>query len=331
MTMSRRLKVLLAHISPQELPSFVRTDLHILESEFQVTPFRYRRRRDVPGLVAKVATHDVVVSWFAWDQAYWGNRAARRFHRGSVTIAGGFDVVRLPEIDYGNLLSPSNAQRTREALDRSDIILAVSESIAKDAATASGREDIRVVYHGFDESAYPFGPDKKQVALTVGEVTVSNLKRKGIATFVKAAAHLPDLPFLVVGGTHGAALHALGRIPPNVRFLGKLPDKELVKLMMESRVYVQASAHEGFGCSLAEAMLCGCVPVITNRGAIPEVVGDTGVYVEYGDPEETSRGIRDAMAKSDSVGRAARERITRLFPLEKRRDALIGAVHEVAP
>ena len=37
--------------------------------------------------------------------------------------------------------------------------------------------------------------------------------------------------------------------------------------------------------SLAEAMLAGAVPVVTAAGALPEVVGDTGVVIS-----EASRG-----------------------------------------
>jgi len=29
--------------------------------------------------------------------------------------------------------------------------------------------------------------------------------------------------------------------------------------------------------ALAEAMCCECVPVVTKKGALPEVVGDTGL------------------------------------------------------
>ena len=93
-------------------------------------------------------------------------------------------------------------------------------------------------------------------------------------------------------------------------------------------MYVQVSAHEGFGCALAEAMLCGCVPVVTDRGAIPEVVGETGFYVKYDSPRETAARILEGTGSSELASRVARDRISRLFPLEKRREALVNAVHE---
>ena len=101
----------------------------------------------------------------------------------------------------------------------------------------------------------------------------------------------------------------------------------MLKYYQRAKVYVQVSAHEGFGCSLAEAMLCECVPVVTNKGAIPEVVGDTGFYVPYGDLKATAEAIKEAL-KSDR-GKEARERIKRMFPVEKREEKLVSLICKI--
>jgi hypothetical protein len=65
---------------------------------------------------------------------------------------------------------------------------------------------------------------------------------------------------------------------PNVEFLGFVSDEELFSLYARASVYVQASMHEGFGLSVAEAMSAGCIPVVTRAGSLPEVVGDVGGF-----------------------------------------------------
>jgi len=323
------LRVLLVHISPRELPSFVRQDLELLRENFAVTPFFFRGRADIPRLFKEVARHDLAICWFTWDNAYYASWAAALFRRPMITIPAGFDVVALPEINYGNLLRKNSLRRTRSALDRADLVLAASDSLRRDASRLTGREDIRLVYLGFDSNYFPFGTEDRRGVLTVGDVTISNLDRKGMRTFVRAAAHAKDEPFWVAGRVYPEALEAVGYIPDNVKFLGWLPQSELLSLMQRASVYVQVSAHEGFGCSLAEAMLCGCIPVVTNRGAIPEVVGDEGVYVEYGQPVETAEGIKRGLQSPVSLRARVRERIVSRFPIRRRKEALAGAVREL--
>ena len=54
--------------------------------------------------------------------------------------------------------------------------------------------------------------------------------------------------------------------PPNVTLTGWVEEDELDALYRRAAVYVQASRHEGFGLSVAEAMLAGDIPVVTARG-----------------------------------------------------------------
>jgi glycosyltransferase involved in cell wall biosynthesis len=93
-------------------------------------------------------------------------------------------------------------------------------------------------------------------------------------------------------------------------------------------VYVQASRHEGFGLAVAEAMLAGCVPVVMNVTAMPEVVGDAGVLIESQRPEDVAAGIRRALELGPDANPAARERILTAFPMERRREGILRVVDE---
>ena len=87
----------------------------------------------------------------------------------------------------------------------------------------------------------------------------------------------------------------------------------------KASIYVQASRHEAFGLSMAEAMLCGCIPVVSTYGAIPEVAGDQGVYFKSLDEAALSNAIQEAIQSSQNRNRSRiRARIEENFPLNKR-------------
>ena len=104
-------------------------------------------------------------------------------------------------------------------------------------------------------------------------------------------------------------------------------DQALLKSYQKAKVYCQLSYYESFGVALAEAMACECVPVIADRGALPEVIGDVGFYVPYGDPEATAEAIGKAL--KSGKGAEARERIKTMFSLERRRDEFICEIEEL--
>ncbi len=152
---------------------------------------------------------------------------------------------------------------------------------------------------------------------------------KGHQPFVEAARHLPDVRFVFVGKWHDDAIdHLRALAPENVEFTGWLSDEELQDMYRRAPVYVQASRHEGFGLAVAEAMLAGCVPVVTDVTAMPEVVDGAGVLIPSQEPETVARGVRRALALGPEAGRAARERILAEFPIESRRTHIQQVVRE---
>jgi glycosyltransferase involved in cell wall biosynthesis len=116
--------------------------------------------------------------------------------------------------------------------------------------------------------------------------------------------------------------------PPNVELTGWLSDGDLHAAHRSAAVYVQASRHEGFGLAVAEAMLAGCVPVVMDVTAMPEVVGDAGVLIQSQEPAEVADGVRRALAMGPEAAGRARERILTAFPLERRREGILRVVEE---
>ncbi len=77
-----------------------------------------------------------------------------------------------------------------------------------------------------------------------------------------------------------AARAALPGAPGRLAFMGQPSDRDLAALMAGADVYCLPSLYEGFGITVLEAMACGVPVVVSDRGSLPEVVGDAGVIVE---------------------------------------------------
>ena len=311
--------------------SFVHTDMALLRERYPVTDMYLPSRRMNPfAVAAAVARHDLVVGWFASWHTVLPVLFARLFGKPSLLVVGGYDLANMPEIGYGHQRGGLKKWASRLAMRMATRLVTNARYSQLEAERNAGipRERLHVVYHGV---ADPFGElpaaPRARIALTVGNIDQGNLWRKGHEPFVRAAALLPDVDFVLVGAWKDRAIEYLRAIaPPNVCFAGRVDDATLLEYYRRAAVYVQASAHEGFGLSMAEAMLAGCVPVVTRAGAIPEVVADTGIYAETSTPEALAAAIRQGLAAGDAARSQARSHILETFPLARRGALLAGLI-----
>jgi len=270
------------------------------------------------------------LGWFASWHTFPAAVVFGLMRRPFLLIIGGYDLAKMPEIDYGHQRGGLKKWLSRATMWLATRLMTNSEYSKGEAFENAGLDRCRiaVVYHGVRD-LFEFLPEKngKSLVVTVGNVDRANLYRKGHEPFVRAAAILPEVEFRLIGNWRDDAIDFLRSIAtPNVVFTGRVSDDELKETLADADVYVQASAHEGFGMSLAEAMLAGCVPVVSKMGAIPEVVGSTGVYVDDLSPRSLAEGIKSGLTCSGELGPRARARIVEKFPLEIRREGLLREV-----
>lgn len=306
---------------------FVKADLAIIKERHDVRALDCSAGPGFLTIGRALARADLSYSWFALGYAARAVLAGKILRRPSIVVAGGWDIVSMQEIGYGAVRSARGRARARLTLRSADRVLAFSKWSANGIRDLAGRE-AEVVFLGVDVERFRSAAEKENLVVTVGNVSRENLERKGLRTFVRAASHLPDVRFVLVGRHVDEAVEELRRgASPNVEFPGYVSDEQLTDILGRSRVYVQVSYNEGFGLSLAEAMAAGCVPVATRVGAIPEVAGNVGFYVPFGDPKATALAVSDALA-SGREG-TARTRIAENFPLDRRQRALLRILEEV--
>jgi glycosyltransferase involved in cell wall biosynthesis len=314
--------------------SFVAIDREILASRYEVEDWYQPGRLANPfELLPAVLRADLVFGWFASWHTFLPITLAWLLRKPSVQVIGGFDTANMPDIGYGYQQGGLRRWGSRWIMRRASRLITNSNYSRREieANTPIPPERVTVVHHGVPD---PFGPldesrPREAIALTVGHLVRTTLMQKGHQPFVEAARHLPEVRFVFVGKWHDDAIeHLRGIAPANVEFTGWLSDEELHETYRRASVYVQASRHEGFGLAVAEAMLAGCVPVVTDVTAMPEVVGDAGVLLESQDPQAVADGVREALGRGVEAHRRARERILDTFPLEARAEGILGVVGE---
>ena len=318
--------------------SFVAIDRDILAERFEIEDlYQPGRLPNVPRVIGAVRRADVVFGWFASWHTFLPVTLAWLLRKPSVMVIGGFDTANMPDISYGHQRGGLRRQASRWIFRRATRLITNSTySLSEiERNTPIPPERVTVVHHGVPD---PFGEApaaKERAALTVGAIDRTTLVQKGQLPFVQAARELPDVRFVFAGKWLDDAVEELrAAASPNVELTGWLSDDDLHAAYRSAAVYVQASRHEGFGLAVAEAMLAGCVPVVMNVTAMPEVVGDAGVLIESQEPAAVAEGVRKALAMGPGAAARARERILTAFPMESRREGILrvvdGAISERA-
>ena len=99
----------------------------------------------------------------------------------------------------------------------------------------------------------------------------------------------PELPAL------RRQVDALG-ISSQVHFAGRRTGADLVAALNEHQVLVVPSVwQEPFGVVALEAMACGCVPLVSRSGGLPDAAGAAGVVFELGDRQALAQALEELL------------------------------------
>jgi glycosyltransferase involved in cell wall biosynthesis len=329
-------------VAPNAGSSFVEADVAGLDSRgFRVERVAYRDYGGKPAFLREIARRlrrgrpPLVLLWFL-SPAYALETIAlaRAFGARVGLIVGGLEVDYVPELRLGGLRWPHNRLRQKAGVRAVDLVLPHSRFVAGRIAALARPRRLELVELGIDVGRFtPDGRAKEPLVLTVCfEVTRETAVLKGLPTLLDTAVRLPEAAFVVVGRSGGddqlARLESTA--PANVTFTGAVSDEELIGLYRRAKVYAQLSAHEAFGVAVVESMACECIPVLSDRGSLPEVAGGEAHYVSFGSAGQAADAIQAALAEPDGGGSTRRLRVVERYDVQRRFDELSATLEPYA-
>lgn len=277
---------------PKRIRSFAKHQQHVLELDtsgvqhelIEVDPRRkHHWEQDVGQVHAahlqrlQAEFRPTIVLTFGGDQADQKRRAALR-------SAGAHVVFALHNLHYlphrptacDTFLAPSHFLAQRYARAWGEEIAVLPPAMAAETVLATSHEPVFITW---------FNPEPA----------------KGLWLMARIAERLgnerPDIPLLVVEGRGRATnLVAAGRAAgvdlcryPNIMF--NPPVTRVAELWAACRVLLMPSVvEEAAGRVAMEAMLNGAVPIVSDRGGLPELIGDAGIIVPL--PANYTRNCR---------------------------------------
>lgn len=147
-------------------------------------------------------------------------------------------------------------------------------------------------------------PQEKPYFLFVGRLEPI----KGLQTLIDLWQHLSDFDLLVAGtGNQERELRAQARSSPSIKFLGKLPQRDLGTFYYHALACIVPSmTYETFGMIVIEAFARKTPAIVRDLGALPEIIHESGGGFVYRTQEElleairriaTSRTLRDELGE----------------------------------
>ena len=274
----------------------------------------------VSGAVQVDARIPVRTLNFAWHRFEWPPvdliagpvDVAHSFHPLMMPARGAARVITIYDLDFLDHPERTRAEIRRDygrlaAIHsaRADLVVVISHYTAGSVEARLGvaRDRLVVCRPGAPATWVPRDPPNVTGPLLfVGTIE----PRKNLPVLFSAFERLvqvrPGTPPLILAGKtveqSKAILDIIGTRPTlaaNVRYLGYVSDEERIRLYREASMLILPSLEEGFGMTALEAMHMGLPVVASNRGALPEVLGNAGTLVDPSNPEALAAAIAELL------------------------------------
>ncbi len=197
------------------------------------------------------------------------------------------------------VIRPFNRHRSDHCLDHADVRVANSGFVRDEYARHAGASSTVVTP--------PIDPEQYRVEDHGDSILhVNPARKKGIRTTMAVARQMPDQEFLVCGApARDDIRRELERID-NVTLLGYIDD--IRDAYRRSKLVLMPSQWpEPFGRVPIEAGISGIPTICSDRGGLPEAVGDDRLVVREDRPEAYVRTLRSVLDDYGSYADAAEQ------------------------
>ena len=225
---------------------------------------------------------------------------------------------------------PLNLPRHRQAADRADLVVTVSDFLAGSAAPPLGIDPAEIVtihnavdtvaFHprpGFDE------PSKPLRVLCLGRLDSTKGADIALAAVRQLAANGVHIELDVVGSAWFSATPGVPKDPWADRFIAELSaagavhtphvprDQVATLVRVHDVVCVLSRWDDPFNLVVLEAMASGCAVVASSRGGIPEAAGGAAALVPSEDPDSVATILGEWARDPDALAKAKRASVAR--------------------
>ena len=285
-------------------------------------------------LLKNIKGAEIMVSRFVGYQTILPIIFSKLTARPVVCIMGGLECIKFPSVKTGSYIKPFFGAVTKWCLKHATHLCPVHDSLILTDYTYQDDDypkqgykyfdpecntPVTVIRNGYDASKWqPAKVKTPNTFITVAHgIDEDHLYRlKGIDLIMEVAPSFPHCIFTIVGGRKEKLIQ---NAPSNIHFAGEVANDKLHDLLGSQEYYLQLSIIEGFPNALCEAMLCGCIPIGSNVGAIPEIINDEKLILKRKDIQQLKTIIDLALTiDKKAAAVSARERIKNNYPIERR-------------
>lgn len=340
----------------QNKSSFIAGDLIIIKSKYKIIDFAFKPQKKIftPFFFIKQLffifkyynEYSIIFSHMGGYHTFLPSVLSKLKLKKHVIILHGTECNVIPTIKYGNLLKNILGPITKFSISNATLLLPVSSALINsqrkyESGVNCGlglslnmpniKTPFKVIPNGVNSNLFKitdyYRAPKSLLTIALNLEKEGNVILKGVDLILEFAKNNPDYSITVLGSE---SVFQYNNDLPNVTLIGRVEHSKLYEYYNQHKFYLQLSLSESFGLSLCESILCGCIPIVSNTGIMPEIIQNYGFVLFRKNIKDLENLLNDAAFrhKNDTLKdmdlRASSIRDN--YSFEKREKALLETI-----